>query len=251
MIDLTDILKLIPQVSTGDLQKFVAAAEKQLELRKLQDLVEYVPDVVNNTLRDRLLAECNSMNFSYSERKACSQWLSTTNEPYIFPDSNPVHKALDIKSFPAICEVMNIFNNRFNANNDSCLILKYTTSSSRTSLHADDEKCLDQSQPICNLTIGSSRVIKFLTSTDKREVCSIEMKDKGVVVMHPGTQQSLLHKVQGDNHKTKALRYSISFRTLAKKSTTPTVTPVQSAPSLWLLPPSLRLRPNPRGMSAL
>ncbi len=85
MIDLKNTLKQLPQASTGDLQKLVAAAEKELEFRKLQDLVEYVPDAVGDTLRDRVLLECNTMNFPDSERKACSQWLSTSNKPHFLP----------------------------------------------------------------------------------------------------------------------------------------------------------------------
>ena len=126
---------------------------------------------------------------------------------------------MDIEKFPAICEAMRSLNKRFKTNNDSCLILKYTTSTSSTREHADDESNLDQSQPICNLTIGSSRVIKFLTKSGKREVRSISMKDNGVVLMKPGCQKELLHKVQGDNKRADSLRYSLSFRTLARKST--------------------------------
>ena len=157
------------------------------------------------------------MNFGNCDRRAGSKWLSSTDEPYIFTDSNPVHKAVDIKEFPAICRAMASFNKRFNTNNDSCLVLKYTSSTTTTREHADDEPNLDQSQPICNLTIGSSRVIKFLTKSGRKDVCSIDMMDNGVVLMKPGCQSQLLHKVQGDNERTKCLRYSLSFRTLAKK----------------------------------
>ena len=41
--------------------------------------------------------------------------------------------------------------------------------------------------------------------------------DNGVVLMKPGCQNHLLHKVQGDNLRANALRYSLSFRTLAKE----------------------------------
>ena len=81
MIDLKNILKQLSQFPTDDLQKLAAATKKELEFRKLQDLVEYVPATINSSLRDRVLLECNSMNFGNTDRKACSQWLSTTNEP--------------------------------------------------------------------------------------------------------------------------------------------------------------------------
>ena len=200
-----------------DLKKLANATEKELQYRNSTNLVEYVPDCLDLADKDLVLGECESMNFGNCDRKVGTQWLSSTKEPYIFTDSNPVHEAVDIKKFPAICKAMEIFNRRFNTNNDSCLVLKYTSSTTATRAHADDEPILDQSQPICNLTIGSSRVIKFVTKVRRKEVCSIEMMDNGVVLMKPGCQKQLLHKVQGDNERTKCLRYSLSFRTLAKK----------------------------------
>ncbi len=221
MNNLKDIVKQIPQASTSDLQKLITAAEKELEFRKLRELVEYVPDVLDDNLRDEVMRDCDSLNLPDSLRKASSQWLSSMDEPYIYPDTNPVHHAIDIKQFPAICKVMDKFNVQFNATNDSCLILKYTTSSTSTSWHADDEENLDHSEPICNLTIGASRVIKFATKSGHKDLCSIDMRDKGVVVMKPGTQKLLLHAVRGDNNKSKTLRYSLSFRTLAKATPKP------------------------------
>ena len=215
--DLKNILNQLTSASIEDLRKLAKATDKELQYRTSPDLVEYVPDCLDPDEKDLVFAECESMDFSHCDRKAGSKWLSTTNEPYIFNDSNPVHKAVDIKKFPSICRAMNTLNQRFKTNNDSCLVLKYTTSSSTTREHADDEPNLDLSQPICNLTIGSSRVIKFITKAGRKDVCSIDMKDNGVVVMKPGCQDRLLHKVQGDNEKTKSLRYSLSFRTLAKK----------------------------------
>ncbi len=217
-IDLKDLFKQLPHTSTNDLQSLLAATERELELRKHKDLVKYVPDVIDSSLRDDVLKDCDSLNLSDSLRKASSQWLSLSNQPYVFPDTNPVHHAKDITLFPAISKVMTLINARFNASHDSCLILKYCTSSTTTSLHSDDEDCLDHTEPISNLTVGSSRVIEFVTQKAKKPVCQIEMKDRGLVLMKPGTQDALLHMVRGDSKKTPALRYSLSFRTLRKKS---------------------------------
>jgi alkylated DNA repair dioxygenase AlkB len=215
--DLKDILNQLTSASLEDLKKLAHATEKELQFRESTDLVDYIPDCLDPFEKDLVFSECESMNFGNCDRKAGSKWLSSTKEPYVFTDSNPVHKAVDIKEFPAICRAMASFNKRFNTNNNACLVLKYTTSTSTTRLHADDEPNLDPSQPICNLTIGSSRVIKFLTKSGKKEVCSIDMMDNGVVLMKPGCQNHLLHKVQGDNLRANALRYSLSFRTLAKE----------------------------------
>ena len=160
---LKNILKLVPKASTTDLEQLIDGAKKELSSRKLADFVEYIPDYLDTTLGPEVFKDCESLHLSDSTRKASSQWLSLTNEPYVYPDSTPVHHAQDIRSSPAISKVLDLMNSdpRFNGSLDSCLILKYCSSSTSTSLHADDEDCLDQSRPICNLTLGASRRIEF------------------------------------------------------------------------------------------
>ncbi len=206
--------------------------QKELEFRKDTNFVEYVPDVLNKELGVELMRECDSLNLPNSMRKASSQWLSPIDEPYIYTDSDPIHHAMNIKRFPVICQVMDIINSRFNVELDSCLILKYTNTSVSTSLHADNESTLDRMQPICNLTIGSSRTIEFLSNSDNRPVYKVVMKDRGLVHMKPGTQDRMKHMVRGDSKKTMQLRYSLSFRALAKKPAVSTVVTVPQGSSL-------------------
>ncbi len=213
---LKNILKQIPYASTSDLQKLLEATSKELDFKKLKHYVEYVPDVLDASLGDEVMQECESMNIPDSMRKASSQWLSPVNEPYIYPDGNPVHHAKDIKQFTGISKVMDILNTRFNAELDSCLVLKYSTSSASTSLHADDESTLDQKQPICNLTIGTSRTIEFVSTNGGKPVCSFNMEHRGVVLMKEGTQTVLKQMVRVNIKKKKELGYSLSFRALAK-----------------------------------
>ncbi len=47
---------------------------------------------------------------------------------------------------------------------------------------------------------------------------SFNMEHRGVVLMKEGTQTALKHMVRGNSKKKKELRYSLSFRALAKKS---------------------------------
>ncbi len=206
--------------STKDLEILLSNIQKELHARKLSDLVEYVPNFVNDDLGNELFQECESLNLSNDNpRKAASQWLSPLDEPYIYPDSNPIHHAKDIKQFHAMSKAIDTLNNRFNCNVDSCLILKYTTSATATSLHADDEDCFDKTQPICNITLGCSRTIEFVSNGTGKKVQEILMEDKSLVLMKPGTQQALKHRVRGEGSVRKTqLRYSLSFRSLAKKA---------------------------------
>ena len=233
---LKDVLKLIPKATAGDLKKLLDATSKELDFRKLKDYVEYVPDIIDDDLRDGVMRECESLNLPESVRKASSQWLSSTNEPYFFNDTDPIHHALDIFGLPFINKVKDIFNSKFNLNLDACLVLKYCSSSTSTSLHDDSEGALDQTQPICNLTVGDSRVIEFVAKGSHRPVCKITMKNRGVVIMWQGCQQELKHMVRGDSKKKKELRYSLSYRTLAKKSSI--------APSSQVVTPSATSTPN-------
>ncbi len=125
---------------------------------------------------------------------------------------------MDITQFTGICKVIETLNARFNAQLDSCLVLKYCSSSASTSLHSDDESSLDSTQPICNLTIGTGRTIEFVSMIGGKPVCNINMEHRGVVLMKVGTQSVLKHMVRGDSKKNKELRYSLSFRALAKKT---------------------------------
>ncbi len=101
-IDLKELFKKLPHTTTRDLQSLLAATEWEPQLRKQNDLVEYVPDIIDSSLRDDVLKDCDSLKLSDSLRKASSQWLSVSNQPYIYADANPVHHAKDITLFPAI-----------------------------------------------------------------------------------------------------------------------------------------------------
>ena len=188
--------------------------------RKTLDLVEYIPQFCNKEEIDALMLDCESLSLPDS-RKTSSQWLSTKNVPYIYADVDPVHHAKDISKFPAIANVLNKINSdsRFPLGDlDSCLVLKYSCASASTSLHADDESSLDQAKPICNISIGSVRTLEFFSFDGKKRVTSYKMESGSMVHMKPGTQQALKHCVRGKSSKSPELRFSLSFRALAKQS---------------------------------
>jgi alkylated DNA repair dioxygenase AlkB len=221
MFVLKDTVKQLPDASTKDLKHILSVVEKLLELRRLNDFLDYYPGIIDNALAEEVHKECVSLNLSDSKRKPDAQWLSKVDKPYIYKDSNPIHHAKDITQLPGICKVMEQFNEQFSCKLDSCLVLKYSSSSASTSLHADDEENLDASQPICNLSLGNTRKIEFMANSDGKLVREIPMKDKSLVLMKPGTQQVMKHKVRAEKTSLKTegacLRYSLSFRALAKR----------------------------------
>ena len=214
---LKDTVKLLPSASTKDLENLLASVQKEMEYRRLNEFLDYFPGIIDATLAKEVYNECVSLNLPDSHRKSESQWLSKVNKPYIYADTNPIHHAKDITLLPSISKVMETFNSRFNCKLDSCLVLKYASSSASTSLHADDEVTLDNSQPICNLSLGSTRKIEFLSNSGGKLVREISMKDRSLVLMKPGTQQVMKHRVRAENTESESIRFSLSFRALAKR----------------------------------
>jgi alkylated DNA repair dioxygenase AlkB len=220
---LTDILKILPRTPLIELQKLHEAIESEIKHRESLDLVDYIPDFCEQQDIKAVLDECLSMGLPSDTRKASSQWLSPINEPYVYSDSNPVHKAKDINEFPAICKVLDKINTdgRFQGKLDSCLVLKYSCEGTSVSLHADDEDSLDQSKSICNFSIGATRTLEFFSHDGKKAVKSVLMESGSITHMKPGTQSVLKHMVRGKSTRLPELRYSLSFRALAKGNISP------------------------------
>ena len=219
-----ETLKRIKNASDKNLNKLFEAVQQEINSRKLKDFVAYIPEYISDEISEELVKDAESLNLVSSNGKLCSQWLSPVNEPYIFNDVNPIHHARDINDFPAICKVRDLINNdpQFNACLDSCLILKYTSLSSSISPHADNEESIDQHQPICNISIGSKRTIEFITYAGHEPVTSVEMQDRSITIMKPGTQSVLKHMVRPKTNTdtqdaVNKIRWCFSFRARARK----------------------------------
>ena len=188
----------------------------------LADLVDYVPDFCqDDALLERVKAECDILDLSDSRGKAATQWLSPKSDPYIYPDTNPIHKAKDISPFPAIKELLSHINSCSEVSGplDSCLVIKYNTSKTALSLHADDEPIFDQTKAICSFSLGASRTVEFFSKARRpKRITEVRSENNGLLVMRPGTQDRMKHCVRsasGVDATTSLVRYSLSFRALA------------------------------------
>ncbi len=190
-MDLQQILDYIPNASTVELTTLLNAVQNELPKREgnIDKYVEFVDNFCDDTdLLELVWAECESLNLSSKRTKTASQWLSSTNTDYVYPDSNPVHKAKDIKSFPNISKLLSIVNESTEVSGplDSCLILKYNSDSSSLSLHADGEECIDQEKSICSFSLGSERTLEFYENASGKKpkrVKSIRMTNNSLVIM--------------------------------------------------------------------
>ena len=233
MLTLQQILDHVSTATTSDLHQILSAVQNELPKRegKSANYVEFIEDFCSDTdLLNNVWTECESLELGTKANKVSTQWLSCSNEPYVYNDSNPVHKAKDIKEFPHIHKLLGLVNNSTEVTGplDSCLILKYSSNKASLRPHADDEPFIDQDKSICAFSIGCERTIEFWEKSRKPKlVKKCRMKNNSMVIMRPGTQQRLEHSVRSEPGQqppdTPQVRYSLSFRAVSK----PVDVPVQ------------------------
>ena len=233
------MLAAIPTLSTDDIHRVLEAMKDEIAVREnnLAALVDYVPDFCqDDALMERVKAECDALDLHTGRRKAVTHWLSPKSDPYIYPDSNPIHTAKDISTSPAVEELLSHINASSEVTGplDSCLIIKYNTNNASLSLHADDEPIFDHSKAICSFTLGAPRTVEFFSKARKpQRIAGIDTRNNGLLVMRPGTQDRLKHCVRAvpglDNTTSNQVRYSLSFRALASHPPISSTAPVPPA----------------------
>ena len=198
-VDVTQIMDNIPKFSTDDLHRLMNAIKCELPVREnnLAELVEYIPDFCSDTaLLEEVMKECDSLDLCSSRGKAATQWISPKDDPYIYPDTVPVHKAKNISTFPAIYKLLSHINTSSEVEGplEACLVIKYNSNETALSLHADDEDIMDHSKSICSFTIGASRTVEFFSKAHKPKlVKSVRTSNNGLLIMRSGTQEKMKH----------------------------------------------------------
>ena len=220
--------KTLPKMSLEELNHLLEDVKAEISSRQPTptDLVEFIPNFCeDNVLMEQLWKECESLNLSCQKNKVGTQWLSPTDDPYIYNDVNPIHKAKDLNDFQAICKLMSFVNlsDAVDGPLDSCLVLKYPSSSAILRPHADDEDIIDQTKSICPFSLGTPRTLEFFTNSSKKPKAVVKhrLENGGMLVMKPGCQQLMNHCVRADTANAPApshdgVRYCLSFRALNK-----------------------------------
>ena len=241
MLTLQQINDHILSAPTSDLHNLLNVIHDTLRARenKATGFVDYIPDFCSDSeLLAAVREECDQLKLKPSGRDSSSpgtQWLSTSSEPYIYSDSDPVHNALPISSFPSITKLLDLVNLSTEVVGplDSCHIVKYESDNASLRLHADDEPFIDQNKTICAFTLGCDRTIEFYTKSKRpKHVIKFRMEENGMVIMRPGAQQNLKHCVRAEVRNSVSdkpqgqVRYSLSFRARAVKDPSPASNPV-------------------------
>ena len=181
----------------------------------VKHIKEFVPD---NFLDATVYADIEELGLLKKSKKPLTQWLSSDSRDYCFSDNPRLkHPAKDIKHFPGICKLMNLVNKEHSTtqNADAALVIVYNSNSSGINFHNDGEKLIDPNSSISTLTFGASRTIDFCRSGvwPRYAEYSLEAGNHDLMVMRPGCQENLVHRVNPAN-KPDDVRVVISFRKL-------------------------------------
>lgn len=194
--------------------------QRVVHSHKPSEYVEYVKSFLgtDSVEYSGVCAELESLHMKPQRSGAPeSKWLTSTNLPYTWDSRNghkTVKSSVDISKYPFIKQVMEDINSEFNADLNSCLINYYKSGNSAVRYHDDSEEDIDQSQPICILSVGSERTIDFLYR-DQHHRCtpihSVTPVDGSLYTMKSGCQQLFKHSVRRDQ-RVGTERFCLSFR---------------------------------------
>ena len=106
---------------------------------------------------------------------------------------------------------------RTTQNLDSALVICYNTKESAVNFHDDSEQIMDSNSSIATVSFGSTRTMEFCVKGKKLvPEYSLEVANHDMVIMNPGCQEHLLHRICPDKTSGSSCssewRFAISFR---------------------------------------
>ena len=108
---------------------------------------------------------------------------------------------------PLLHQVNKASGTRFNG----CLLNLYRDGDDRMGWHADDEREIDQEQPISSLSLGATRDFCLRHRVDREQRQTIPLTDGDLLIMHPGCQQGWMHGVP-TRRRISTPRINLTFR---------------------------------------
>ena len=189
-----------------------------------------------------LLPAKSDLNKLFSLHDSKYIWLSKQETQYKFGKWS-LH-SIQIRLLQGISALMVSLNTKLGLNLDSCLVTRYQGPSDCIPRHQDNEGLIDQSHEICNISIGSPRILELWSTAIEGTgelVRSISMTEGSLVIMKAGCQHRAWHKVLRGEDGT---RYCLSFRrTVALDSP---LTPEFKRNPKPYPKPSTQMAPSPR-----
>ena len=186
--------------------------------KHINDLIDYHKLFINQTEHNLLEAELESLNFNLKSQSDAIQnrFISSNSEPYSWNSKKGpvVNQPRDLNKFPVVKSVMDKVNSMFLCKMNTVLVSCYHRGAVNCRLHDDNESTLDQSQPICELSLGVKRRVEFVAKDKEYKYAAdlvLEPEDSSLYIMKAGCQEDYLHRVR-TNRSIKEHRFSLSFR---------------------------------------
>lgn len=207
-------------------QKLAAPASLQVTTQNLSsdlvnnidDFFEYHDSFLDNTEAELLLAECLSLGFKKRtpSKNVQNKFVSSFSDPYSWSSSNGpvINHPIEMDNCPIIKSTMARINSEFGYSLNCSLVSYYKDGSVNARLHSDNEKELDEEQPIVVVSLGAVRTVQFVDNNQesfRTAALSVSPEAGSVYIMRPGCQQRFRHRVRM-NKKVKDFRISLSFR---------------------------------------
>ena len=197
----------------------------------LSDFIDYTPNYLKDgDFINKISDEVTSLGLINPENpeKVLTQWISPHEDPYVY--GNIPHPSKAIEENPAILNLIENINSndKTTKNMDACLSGCYTDHTASLRLHSDNEhKQIDQDSSIVIYSLGATRRIDFVAYGSKVPFLSIDLEHNSLLIMKPGAQQLMRHKVDASPSIT-GPRHFLSLRHSLPRKPAPSVSPVKS-----------------------
>ena len=221
-LSLKDLLKC-RKLLDATIDKSIHNDKKRVAAINVEPLVKYHENFieVNSELYKGVKSDIEKLGLDKQKEAQKSMqnlWLTSTGQSYTWTSKKSSksfeHKPVLISNYAHIDQLRVIINDKFGSDLNSCLATYYPTGSGVT-LHADDEKELDDLQPISVASFGDLQSVEFVKKyrgSNARADLSFQPADGSLYSMLPNCQEVLRHRVKPATDKAKSWRVSLSFR---------------------------------------
>ena len=217
------------------------------ELRRLQGLISTRINTLSNdktpinisqyiahescVIPPDLLRRCHDevLTLKFKEKGLDTVWVCEVDEQYLFNGYNRNKSVALMRDFPALKELLILLNESGYTTGDAnaILVTRYPDGTTKLNWHSDDESGqINQKSSICVVPLGATRWIQFrkklrhiMASRRKKRKSpvfeSYEMREGDLVIMKPGCQQVLEHRVPpvSECGGVDGVRHALSCRT--------------------------------------
>ncbi len=154
--------------------------------------IDYKEDIVSPDLRSRLMKLLDSLSGDFQTVGGTRdvQYFGEYGYWYTGAYHNAKRTPMEIQELlDAIRPILEDKKSLFN----SCLITRYTGSTSGIPMHSDDEVTIDPESTIVTVSLGAERTIKF---SNGKETTSLQLKDSSVFLMSRFSQDYWSHGIE-------------------------------------------------------